>query len=91
MRSALTLLALVGALLTTGCRSYRGDSCGGCEPTTQSCRKWQPGCCNNWNWYEPCPMIEQSTCDSCRTYVNQTPSCAPCAPCAPVASVPVCR
>lgn len=77
MRSALTLLALVSALLATGCRSHQAD-CDGCTPNTQCCRKWQPSVCNNWNWYEPAPMIEEGGCDGCLTYSNVSPGAAPC-------------
>ncbi len=77
MRTALTVLALVGAVLGAGCRSTQGSDCSGCQPNVQCCRKWQPSCCNNWNWYEPCALIEQESCGECRSYVNQPP-CSPC-------------
>lgn len=74
MRATLTLLALVGALLSTGCSSRGGGACGGCAPKTQTCWTWQPNCCNNWDWYVPCDMIEGRGCRSCMGY-EQAPVC----------------
>ena len=57
MRKALVLFALVASSALMGCRSSGG--CGSsCEPKCETCWTWQPDCCNNWDWYVPCDLIE---------------------------------
>lgn len=58
MRKALLLLALAASLAATGCSSSSRGGCGSCAPATRACWTWQPDCCNNWDWYEPCDLIE---------------------------------
>lgn len=75
MRAALTVLALVAAVLSTGCSSNRArGACGGCAPASTQCWTWQPNCCNNWDWYVPCDMVEGRGCRSCMGY-EQAPVC----------------
>jgi hypothetical protein len=55
MRIALTLLVVVASLVAGGCSSGGGTSC---HPNCERCCTWQPNCCNSWDWYVPCDMIE---------------------------------
>lgn len=83
MRKALVLFALVASFVAAGCASSGGgcdgiSGCGSsCPPKQECCWTWQPDCCNNWDWYVPCDLIEG------REYrqggpCESVPSCAPC-------------
>lgn len=52
MRTALLLLALAGALAMGGCAGRRDPAC------ERPCWTWQPDCCNSWDWYQPCDLVE---------------------------------
>jgi hypothetical protein len=76
MRIALALaVVLVSAAL--GACSSCNNGCNDCAPKTRCCPTWQPDCCNTWDFYVPCDMIEG------REYrrgapCGQVPTCAPC-------------
>ena len=44
---------------------------GGC------CGKWQPNCCNNWDWYDPCDLIEGREARDCNDRGCHPRDCAP--------------
>lgn len=57
-------LAVLGLCLLLGL--------GGC-----ACAKWQPDCCNNWDWYDPCDMVEGREARECRNKGCRPQECAP--------------
>ena len=67
MRVALAVLALVSGLALSACSSVhsaRGGACcdtgcgDSCAPRTECCWQFQPDCCNSWDFYVPCDLIE---------------------------------
>jgi hypothetical protein len=74
MRKALVVLALVASFAAAGCKSSGGcqDSC---APKQECCWTWQPDCCNSWDWYVPCDLIEGR---QYRTNQNVSSPCGVC-------------
>lgn len=76
MRKVLTLAVALVATTLSGCSSGGGCS-NDCAPQTKQCKTWTPDCCNNWDFYVPCDLIEgraYRTADTCA----QVPTCSPC-------------
>ena len=76
MRKALVLLALVASFAVAGCRSSGGCDTS-CAPKTETCWTWQPDCCNNWDWYQPCDLVEGREFRQ-GTPCEMVPACPPC-------------
>jgi hypothetical protein len=32
---------------------------------SDKCPSWQPNCCNNWDWYDPCDLVEGREARNC--------------------------
>ena len=73
MRKALTLLVLGCGLVAGGCHSYTGED--SCNPRKECCNRYQPNCCNSWDFYVPCDMIEGRATREASGTVSQLPTC----------------
>jgi hypothetical protein len=86
MRKTLVLAVALVASALGACSTNTGGGCGACgaygtgndcAPKTLCCPTWQPNCCNNWDFYVPCDMIEGREYRQ-GTNCAQVPTCAPC-------------